>query len=679
MNKQTRQIADFNPRVPFPPANSTPVANGSSANFLGPSFDFAEFRGVPIEDRILNVRLQYAAMRNLRAALATGPGEVLGLLLGSHSAQTLCIEGYEPVLFAGENPDFAWLQVAAARFSGGTPGLIGLFRTQLTGRPEITPADSDVIRRHLPSLSENGGFFAVIETPRSNPWSATLFALGPAGTPTPGNSMLEFPFNENLLRKTFSSDFVPQFEAPRPKEIPAPASPSADLAMRLSGSRADVSNSRLWMVGALCLAGVLGLGVFYDRQYQFSGQTRAEAGGVASYQPLGLKVVRSGTDFEVSWDRTSSALRLASDGTLTIQDGDLRKIVNLDPTQLREGRILYAPLFRELTVRFEVSENQRRIAGESVQVLGWDTNPSSGLSAGVSLPASGASRKSESLAQLPMVPPIAARDGKDFAGLAANHTEPRAMQAPIAVDKQSQLPRPSAVVKAPEPKVVIPEARQTVPVLSAAPQPRPAVVTPAQTAARATEPAVPRADSPVAPVPLPVAAAPVVAVAAPPAAVSHPVVTAPIAQAASSQPVSSPPASSQAVAAQPVAAPPASSQPVAAHSVASQPAAPQPIASPPVVPQPVKVTSLQAATLIKKVTPAYPSLARASRIQGVVRFNATIGGDGRIRKLQYTSGPSVLVSAATDAVKQWIYQPTLLNGQPIEVNTSIDVSFVLNP
>jgi periplasmic protein TonB len=649
MSKPTNQTAGFNPGNPALPAGSLHAGVGASINRLRSDPDFAEFPGVPFEDHILNVRIQYAAMRNLRAALAVGSGEVLGLLLGSQSSQTLSIEGYEPVLLAGQNPDFAWLRAAIGRFTGGAPGLIGLFRTQLAGPPEMTRADCDVIRRHLPNLSENGGFFVVIETPRSNPWSATLFALDSTGMPAPGNSMLQFPFHENLLRKTFSNDFVPEFELQRPKEIPASTSSSLDVAKRFNGIGGDVNSSRLWMVGASCILGLAGIGFLYSMRHPFFGGTRAGAGDIASYQPLGLRVVRIGTDFEVSWDRTANAVLLASDGTLTIRDGQITKIVNLDPTQLREGRILYAPLFRELTVRLEVSDNQRRSAGESVQVLGWDTNqPSGALSADLSLPAGSAMQRAQSLAPLPAVAPTAARGGY-VAGpvanqLGTNHVEPRVSPAPNLFAKQNQFPQPSAVPKAPEVKPTIAAPQ------NAAPQPTPVVATPVQAPARTPEPAAVRPESPAAPVSLPSAAPPVVAVAAPRPAISQP------------------------VAPQPVATQPAPSQPVATQPVAIQRAASQPVTS-----QPIGVTSnLQAAKLIKMVTPVYPSLARATRIQGTVRFNANIGSDGRIRKLQYIAGPSVLVSAASDAVKQWIYQPTLLDGQAIEINTNIDVAFALN-
>jgi periplasmic protein TonB len=92
--------------------------------------------------------------------------------------------------------------------------------------------------------------------------------------------------------------------------------------------------------------------------------------------------------------------------------------------------------------------------------------------------------------------------------------------------------------------------------------------------------------------------------------------------------------------------------------------------------QQVRVESkVQTANLIKEVIPIYPPLAKAAGIHGTVRFTAVIGKDGRIRDLKLTSGPSVLADAASAAVKQWVYRPTLLNGMPTEVLTQIDVSF----
>ena len=89
--------------------------------------------------------------------------------------------------------------------------------------------------------------------------------------------------------------------------------------------------------------------------------------------------------------------------------------------------------------------------------------------------------------------------------------------------------------------------------------------------------------------------------------------------------------------------------------------------------------NVQAANLITKVTPVYPPLAKQARIQGTVRFNAVIGKDGSIKELTLVSGHPLLVPSANEAVRQWVYRPTLLNGQPVEVMTQIDVNFALLP
>ena len=78
-----------------------------------------------------------------------------------------------------------------------------------------------------------------------------------------------------------------------------------------------------------------------------------------------------------------------------------------------------------------------------------------------------------------------------------------------------------------------------------------------------------------------------------------------------------------------------------------------------------------------KVTPVYPPLAKQARIQGMVQFTAIIGKDGTIQSRSARLGHPLLVPAASEAVKQWLYKPTLLNGNPVEVITQIDVNFTL--
>jgi len=87
--------------------------------------------------------------------------------------------------------------------------------------------------------------------------------------------------------------------------------------------------------------------------------------------------------------------------------------------------------------------------------------------------------------------------------------------------------------------------------------------------------------------------------------------------------------------------------------------------------------NVMAAKLISKVMPIYPPLAKMARQQGTVRFEAIVGKDGTIENLNFISGPPLLVAVASDAVNRWVYAPTLLNGVPVEVVTTVDVDFTL--
>ena len=104
-----------------------------------------------------------------------------------------------------------------------------------------------------------------------------------------------------------------------------------------------------------------------------------------------------------------------------------------------------------------------------------------------------------------------------------------------------------------------------------------------------------------------------------------------------------------------------------------------PVAVPKVAtPQRVRVSSgVSSGLLIRRVNPTYPPLARQARIQGVVILQAQISKDGSIENLQLISGHPMLAPAAIEAVKQWKYKPYLLNGEPVEVDTQVQVNFTL--
>jgi protein TonB len=101
---------------------------------------------------------------------------------------------------------------------------------------------------------------------------------------------------------------------------------------------------------------------------------------------------------------------------------------------------------------------------------------------------------------------------------------------------------------------------------------------------------------------------------------------------------------------------------------------------PRVVPAPIqriRQSEIQPAMILSQPQPAYPPLARNVKIQGDVILHAIIDREGRVAELEVVSGHPMLARAALDAVRMWRYQPTLLNGEPVEVETTIKVSFVL--
>jgi len=116
-----------------------------------------------------------------------------------------------------------------------------------------------------------------------------------------------------------------------------------------------------------------------------------------------------------------------------------------------------------------------------------------------------------------------------------------------------------------------------------------------------------------------------------------------------------------------------------------------PVAAPPLPPPPKVVPAaapsepkqiivggeVEAAMLLQQVRPVYPAMARSARIAGSVRLKAVIGTDGRIKNLVAVSGHPMLVDAVMNAVRQWVYKPTVLDGMLVEVNTEIIVRFGL--
>lgn len=88
--------------------------------------------------------------------------------------------------------------------------------------------------------------------------------------------------------------------------------------------------------------------------------------------------------------------------------------------------------------------------------------------------------------------------------------------------------------------------------------------------------------------------------------------------------------------------------------------------------------AVAAANIIHQVQPVYPAMARSARVEGTVEYTAVIDKSGRVVNLQLRHGHPLLVNAAQEAILQWRYKPTMLNGEPVDVVTTITVNFKLS-
>jgi protein TonB len=92
----------------------------------------------------------------------------------------------------------------------------------------------------------------------------------------------------------------------------------------------------------------------------------------------------------------------------------------------------------------------------------------------------------------------------------------------------------------------------------------------------------------------------------------------------------------------------------------------------------VKKPQIDPALLIHRVEPVYPILPKQMGRGGRVELRAIVATDGTIQSLQVVSGDPLFIQSALDAVRQWRYRPTFLNGKPVEIDTFITVTYYIN-
>jgi hypothetical protein len=551
----------------------------------------AEFFEIRIPTRTLPIRIEYAAIRSLHSVMAA-QDQSLGLLLGTPSPDGLAVDQCEPLPQATTTNGFL-----KASSKHPTQRVVGFFRTQASGRPQMQEGDRDIARR---CIRPPGSLFLLIQTAAHRPWLAVLFDLeaesvSPAKTPA-----LQFFFDEYLLRNGYSSALIPEPEYQVVVDPP------------LAGLRSHWA--AVAVLGALLLLGVAG----YE---WFAGKDRGESASISPVaSALALKVVRSGNDFEVSWDQLAPALQRASGGSMTIHDGEITRTVALNTTQLREGRILYTPLFGDLSFRLEIEQGARTQA-ESVQVLSWNANSAPEVLANL-----------ESTPLVPIVPALSGRPSSPQSvsrTAAQTRADLRDVTLPDERAPVTATPKETAIGSTPNRDL------RSVPAL--VPQP-PGVAF--------TVPVPPRIEPP-----------PSLDVAPTPASITQPAVTARV--------VLPPPGGEPTRAA--TVAPSTSTVPSTATIPVSIPTA--------AIPAPLKLSYVGPRPIRQVRPPGPPDMpSGVSQVQVRVEIDKS-GKVTKVNPVGWTSTNAPLMSRAVRAAWSWLFDPAQLNGQAVPSEMNLDFRF----
>ncbi len=331
-----------------------------------------------LPDRASVLQIRSSAIRELRATVDADPEhEVRGILLASISEEGVYLETCEAVHAVNEagppNPEYVErslgdLITARQQDSvAGAPTPIGFFRTT-TGSPVMSVSDYRVAKRYLRAP---GSLFLIIQISPHIPWSASLFTWGNRTATKSMAHIMSFAWDEEVLaagaadlsraRKLTSPPLLTSSLGsaawlPSPAWLPNPAS-------LLARSKGRIKNL---VFAILVLIGMIGIGSMVYRVFQPENKVTVPE---SLNSDLALKVTRSGPDFEISWNQSCAAIQHASYGLLTIRDNQYTRVKEMNPDQLRGGRILYNPASKEPKFTLELKVDNQRTASDSVQVL----------------------------------------------------------------------------------------------------------------------------------------------------------------------------------------------------------------------------------------------------------------------------------------------------------------------
>jgi len=388
-------------------------------------------------------------------------------------------------------------------------------------------------------------------------------------------------------------------------------------------ARARKGGRLIWFaVGAifpLLLSGVLFIypGVFH-RGSQSGPLSRQDS------SPLALRVERTGGELLLNWNRDSDVIRNASHAVLSIADGPQHENVEMDLAQLRNGSIVYSPVTADVVFRMEVSgKDNAKITSESVRVLRTRPSPMDDGQPGKpsptgTIPAANGTGNG------------APNGGANGANNGANNGAINgAASGPAAKPALTNPALPGEIPGALPPNAAAPPDQ---------PQPSaaPASLKPFNTATLSERLRPARSGDEALPAEPNVGRAEVLAS---PSGLGF--------------------------------------NGVAPNALPTAPKRPEPVAPAAAAAAPMATGgNIQTAQLIVRKQPEYPKLARDAGAKGNVELIATIGSNGKVKSVKVVKGHPLLQRAAVEAVMQWQYKPTILNGVAVETTSNIVLNFV---
>ncbi|MEO8592803.1 MAG: energy transducer TonB [Candidatus Solibacter sp.] len=567
---------------------------------------------------IFPVAIKYSAIRELRAGNTADSDGAIGVIFGAYATGARiesCVRLPVQAEFRAsqvQNEEAVIRFMEAVRLTSPEATLepIGLFRIQSGSWPSMTEADCELVRRCMSVAPPRRPIFVLIRTFLHRPWTSGVFLPDhnrPASWKVPA---LEFPFDEYLLK----NGFLDTFSA-------APLSPSEAV------PDSEPKPFRKYAIPAGVVGGVVLLGAALISWFQPSwipypapSTHSAAPADAAGSTALDLRAVRIGDYFDVTWNRRTTMIEQSVEGVLRIQEGGVDRSIQLTPSQLREGHILYQSSSGDLNFRLAVTDGVRSEA-QSVRVLEStriDPSGQAGRAGGISgNPLSATDIHSTQplpAASMATVPPVPVKQtNPQLSAEAANSLKGEAaVSVLMSVSELGEvtLARVSASTGSPSDRNDLAVAS----VIAAKQWKfRPGTLNgkaaPSEYTAHFT-------FGPGAPSRL----------------------------------------------ADPKAASPS--------GVPAKPPAPR---------ETVKVTpqegNFEAPLLVARKAVSYPEWARQQGIKGVAKVSATIGTDGHTKDLVTIANNALLGNAASNAVRQWVYKPAKLDGVTVESKIEISIDF----